>query len=908
MKKLSVRILCFGCILFISAGRFIVADPACHGNSLTTFIFQIGNSEVLVNQETWRMDVAPELTNHRTFIPLRFLAEKMGAVVSWKENPSLIGEGAISIQFAHPSGYQKKIVLHTNYHSVFVETKLNAQSEATIQTITLDAAPYIKVPNNRTLVPLRFISETVGAKVSWEEGNQSITVVWEGFYPPDEKDLLSSRLLPQPKIEWSQQMSSQGVQRSAFIQSTIDGGYILCGSHEDAHDQSGVYIVKLTGEGKPEWEKTLIKEEGYSFGVYVNQTADNGYLVVGNYVNPLQINLCDIILYRLNTQGDLLWEKSIGGEREDTVLSVEITKDRGYLLTGYSDSYSEPYQQEDILLIKIDESGNVLWQNTYGNVGADWGKDCFESQEGELLISGSTENEQGKQEIFLMKTDPEGKVIWKQTYGRKGNNTINAMIESNDNGYVLTGETDIYSDSEGIYLFKTDRYGKVLWEKYYEKNGSTIAYSIAKTNSGGFLIAGSTNVTIDDLLSESGNADGYLLFTDAYGNKIWDQVLEGDKHDSLYCITRSLDLGFIACGNSSSNPSGKISIWLVKIYPIIEDEALLDVNPDMLSFGLIEKNSAKVTAYLTISNLGSQNLKGYLEFSQPWLLLSDQSFIIPGFSSLKVLVSLLPNKLEEGLAEDYLSVTSNGGKQKIRVFCTVVDNSPKLWVTPSEFDFGTIQTRDKAAHTLTIANYGRKNLMGTIQSTVAWLQVTPASFHQNDLEVTIQLRPSILKNGDFTGFVDIISNGGKQSVKVTVRCAFPLLKIEFCVGKPNVTINDQKTTFDKDNQEIVPFIMEGRTLVPFRFIGEAFGAAIEWDNLVKQIRLSLPSKDIKLVLTVNQKTALVNQEKIQLDVPPLIFQGRVFVPIRFVAETFGANVNALRDDEGNLCVTVHYEK
>ena len=92
MKKLTLRILCIGWILFLSAGSFIFTDESCHGNSLTTFIFQIGNTEVLVNQTIWRMDVAPELTDHRTFIPLRFLAEKMGAVVSWKENPSQMGK------------------------------------------------------------------------------------------------------------------------------------------------------------------------------------------------------------------------------------------------------------------------------------------------------------------------------------------------------------------------------------------------------------------------------------------------------------------------------------------------------------------------------------------------------------------------------------------------------------------------------------------------------------------------------------------------------------------------------------------------------------------------------------------------------------------------------------------------
>ena len=63
--------------------------------------------------------------------------------------------------------------------------------------------------------------------------------------------------------------------------------------------------------------------------VYISQTADNGYLVVGNHINPLKINLCDIVLYRLNNQGDLLGKNH--WRRDDTVLSVELTRDRGYL-------------------------------------------------------------------------------------------------------------------------------------------------------------------------------------------------------------------------------------------------------------------------------------------------------------------------------------------------------------------------------------------------------------------------------------------------------------------------------------------------------------------------------------------------------------------------------------------------
>ncbi len=904
-KKITLRFVCMVSSLLLS-GSLLANAVQIQELSQTTFIFHIGLQEVQINQERWTMDVAPELKNHRTFIPLRFLVEKMGAEVNWKENPDISGEGVIIIQFTHSSGYNKKIILHTNHTTVFIETKLNEQTDPTVQTITLDVAPYIKIPNNRTLVPIRFVSETVGAVVTWEENTQQVMVVWNGFTPPNPELTLQSFSQPLPKTEWSKQMESDAVQRGSCIQSTIDGGYILCGSEDVSDNEMGIYIAKLTAEGTPEWEKRLVAENGLSTGVFVNQTADNGYLVIGNYTNPTEKIQSDIILYRLNHGGALLWDKRIGSEGEDKVLSVKQTGDRGYILTGYSDSYSN--QKTDILFLKIDESGNVLWQKIYGKNSDEIGTDCIESIDGDILVCGAIQNTQGRQQILLIKTTETGEILWQQTYGNKGNYLINAMIEANDHGYLLMGETDSFSEVEGIYLLKTDSFGQVLWEKYYEKNGSTIGHSLSKTNSGGFMIVGTTNVTIDDLLSESGKADGYLLFTDAYGNKIWDLVLEGEEHDSLNYITRSLDLGFIVCGKSSSNEKNKISIWLVKMYPIIEDEALLEVNPESITFGLIEKNSSKVTALITISNVGSQNLKGYLEFKQSWLSVSDQSFIIPGFSSLKVLVSLLPNKLEEGYVEDFLQITSNGGKKKIRVSCTIVDNSPKLWVYPTEFDFGTIQNREKKKATFSIANYGRKNLMGTLQSTVPWLTVQPAEFHNNDTEIEIQLRPSMLKNGEYRGLIEITSNGGKQSVIVQIKCQFPITTIYFCVNQPEVKINQKMTYFDPDNVEIVPFIMESRTLVPFRFIGESFGATLEWDSAQKKIYVTLLTKEIQMTLTVNQKEAIINHEKVKMDVPPLIFQNRVFVPIRFIAESFGALVNASKSNEGITCISIVYEQ
>jgi len=109
--------------------------------------------------------------------------------------------------------------------------------------------------------------------------------------------------------------------------------------------------------------------------------------------------------------------------------------------------------------------------------------------------------------------------------------------------------------------------------------------------------------------------------------------------------------------------------------------------------------------------------------------------------------------------------------------------------------------------------------------------------------------------------------------------------IELFIDKKAAKINGENKTLDA-----APFIKNGRTLVPIRFIAEAFGARVEWDGSTKTVRIYLDSKGVKIILQIDNKIAVVNDKKITLDVSPTIKDGRTFVPIRFIAESFGAEV------------------
>jgi len=107
--------------------------------------------------------------------------------------------------------------------------------------------------------------------------------------------------------------------------------------------------------------------------------------------------------------------------------------------------------------------------------------------------------------------------------------------------------------------------------------------------------------------------------------------------------------------------------------------------------------------------------------------------------------------------------------------------------------------------------------------------------------------------------------------------------VKMTIGSNKAYVNSKEVVLDQP-----PVIENGRTLVPFRFIGEAIGAQIGWDGTKKEV--SYVFGDLSLVLTIGSKVAVVNGVKNNLDVAPKILSGRTMVPVRFISETLGAKV------------------
>jgi hypothetical protein len=868
------------------------------GESLTITL-KIGFKQAIINNQIVMLDIAPLIRDNRTFAPLRFIAETFGAKVSWKEDLDNKGEGIIKLIFIQSNKSTMQIKMHTQSKFVLIENLQLGETIPEVKSITLDASPFVKKPENRTLVPIRFISELLSASVTWFPESKEIKIVKE---KPNSLLFIENNTGNHPEIEWEKMIIGEFDQFGSFIQQTVDGGYIVTGT-TILKDSTEICVIKLDGSGEILWQKYYSKEN-INYGVAIYQTPDNGYMLFANITTKKKKS--DIYLIKINWEGLVLWDKTIGEELDDRIYAVKPTKDEGFILCGQTDSFTN--QKEDAFLLKMDISGNVEWQKVFGKQGTDLAKDCIQTEDNGFAFIGSSINNQGLLQIFMTKTDAQGNQIWQKSFGSKNNFVGNSIVETPDKGFVLLAETDSFSLFEGIYLMKIDTFGQVLWEKYYEGSESTIGYSIEKTNSGYYMIAGATNLSIDDFLDFSGNADAYFLFVDSYGNKVWDKILKGEKHDSLLKVIRTTDLGFMACGRSSSNEDGILAVYLVKLTSIQEDKPILDVNPTLINFGLLEKNSSKITSFITVSNNGAQNLTGYLQTDASWILLSDKSFIIPTFGNLKVLVSINPSDMEEGAYDDHIFVSSNAGSQRIKILCTIVDNSPRLFVDPVTLDFKTISERKNTTLVLSIYNMGRKNLYGSIQSDSAFCKIDPINFISNQQKISVTLMTAKLKNGNYKDLLKVQTNGGIQIVPILYNASFPLIKMILCVNNPKAEIDGRTIFYDTKNIKVVPFIVNGRTMVPLRFISEAFGSDIFWDSFTKQIYLKISSKEIQIVLQVNKASALINQKETKLDVPPIIFEQRVYVPIRFIAEAFGATVSLESSAEQKSCIKILYEK
>jgi len=225
------------------------------------------------------------------------------------------------------------------------------------------------------------------------------------------------------------------------------------------------------------------------FAYSVVQTSDGGYAIAGNTYS-FGAGASDAWLIKTDAAGNMQWNKTYGGTDYEYVRSMVQTSDGGYALAGLTGYYAY-----SVWLVKTDSAGNMQWNKTYE--GSSWVECVIQTGDGGYALVGTIYSGEytGKWDFWLIKVDSSGNMIWNQVYGGAYEDDAYSMVQTSDGGYALAGWTDSYDVGWGygdFWLVKTDSGGNLQWNKTYGGVNSDWAHSVIQTRDGCYAMAGGT--------------------------------------------------------------------------------------------------------------------------------------------------------------------------------------------------------------------------------------------------------------------------------------------------------------------------------------------------------------------------------------------------------------------------------
>jgi len=314
-------------------------------------------------------------------------------------------------------------------------------------------------------------------------------------------------------------------------------------------------LVVAGANGNTLWTRTY-GESNTDYAWTVQQTTDGGY-IIGAHSESFGAGSHDVYLIKCDLNGDLIWTKVYGGSSADGAYSIQQTVDGGYIISAHTSSFGAG--QHDIYLLKTDDNGDTLWTKNYGGSNGDFLRSVQQtSDEGYVFVAETLSFGAGSADVYLVKTDSSGNLMWTKTYGGRSSDYGYSVRQTKDGGYIIGGYTSSFGTGmSDVYLIRTDSSGDISWAKTYGGTSSDFGYSVRQTADEGYIIAGYTE-------SFGTAGDVYLLRTDSDGNLLWSQSYGGTGNDRGWSVQQTTDGGYVIAGYSESFGVGDKDVYLIK--------------------------------------------------------------------------------------------------------------------------------------------------------------------------------------------------------------------------------------------------------------------------------------------------------------------------------------------------------
>jgi hypothetical protein len=293
---------------------------------------------------------------------------------------------------------------------------------------------------------------------------------------------------------------------------------------------------------------------------------------------------------KTDATGTIQWQKTYGGTNSDTAASIKTTADGGYIVTGTTFSTNGDVTgykgNGDIWVIKINAIGSIEWQKTFGGTKTDIAATIEQNPDGSYVLLGSTYSNDGdvtqnsgEFDYWLLKINPTGNIIWQKTYGSTMDDFASNLQLNTDGSIVISGNANLSrilntggtSLSQEVYIFKINGNGVLQWQKTFGGSCNDLVSKTVVTPDGGYLIGG-YSCSIDENLTENkGSYDMWVAKITADGILSWGKSIGGTKWDKINSLQTTLDGGYMIIGETTSSNGdfkagkGLIDIGIVKL-------------------------------------------------------------------------------------------------------------------------------------------------------------------------------------------------------------------------------------------------------------------------------------------------------------------------------------------------------
>lgn len=379
----------------------------------------------------------------------------------------------------------------------------------------------------------------------------------------------------------------------AFTLTAAEDGYLVAGSSQSQVAGRTVgWILRLDQNGDILWNRTFPADGNGEVRHALNLS--DGFLLVCNLFLPN--GDIDGFLLRINMEGNLVWNLTLAGAKVDKLFSAVSTSD-GFVVAGLT--YSFGGGDSDAWIVKVDLGGNLVWERTYGE-GAEEAARAIAIVEGGYAVAGySNHRGSGNYDILLLKLDTSGNVVWKSSHGGDESEKAYAITAVEDKLFVAGDTRSTGMGDSDAWIIEVDEDSNLIWQKTVGGVDFDMPTCIIPSKDGGLLVGGYT------FSFGSGKRDFWLFKLDCSGELSWSLTQGKNFYEEAYAVVEVAENEFVMAGWENYAEGGQYDYYVAKISQVNANEWACD---SLVGWFLSVAVIALAAVFLTVYKLRNQQI------------------------------------------------------------------------------------------------------------------------------------------------------------------------------------------------------------------------------------------------------------------------------------------------------------